>query len=151
MVSYSATVGAFFFPALLSLWLLLLPFLDREDQGLGQWFGEGGCRRAVLWSTLTAVAAFGLFEAWYLGGGAGEWARGADPWMQDLLNPAALMMLLAVVLALLSGFVTGSTRAAGLAGLMVLLVALIGFTLVGLCRGPDWVFYWPWEEWPLVS
>jgi hypothetical protein len=31
---------------------------------------------------------------------------------------------------------------------VVMLVAVVGFTLVGFLRGPDWVFYWPWEAWP---
>ena len=30
----------------------------------------------------------------------------------------------------------------------VLALALVSITAVGLCRGPNWTFYSPWEAWP---
>ena len=73
---------------------------------------------------------------------------GLGPLARDVLNPASGMLLLAVLMFVLGGWLTGSTRGAFLSGFVVMLVAVGGFTLMGLLRGPDWIFYWPWEAWP---
>ncbi len=70
--------------------------------------------------------------------------------LRDLLNPATAMLVLAAILFTATGIRTRSTRAAFHAAVVVLLVAVIGFTLVAWCRGPMWAFFWPWEEWTLV-
>jgi hypothetical protein len=70
---------------------------------------------------------------------------------RDLLNPATAMLALSLIVFLISGALTHSTKAAFLCALAVLAVAVVGFTAMGLCRGPNWVFYWPWEAWPIVS
>jgi quinol-cytochrome oxidoreductase complex cytochrome b subunit len=142
-VSYSSVVGGFIFPGLLLFGFLLVPFLEREDAGAGKWFGPRPCRKAVAVALLLGVAAFVLFEALFIAKG-----DGLDPLVRDIFNPASGMLLVAVSAFLLGGWLTGSTRAAFLSGLVVMLVAVIGFTLMGLLRGPDWVFYWPWEAWP---
>ena len=142
-VSYSSVVGGFIFPGLLLLGCLLLPFLEREDLQAGKWFGPSSCRRAVAVSLLVGIAALVLFEAVFIAKG-----EGLDPLARDILNPASGMLLVAVLAFVLGGWLTGSTRAAFLSGFVVMLVAVIGFTMMGLMRGPDWVFYWPWEAWP---
>ncbi|HOX45716.1 MAG TPA: cytochrome b N-terminal domain-containing protein [Myxococcota bacterium] len=143
MVSYSAPVGGVIFPGLLGLLLCLLPFLDREDEGLGRWFGPGRVRAWALGWGGAGLLAFVAFEALYLGAQAGGDAPASDLW-----NPATGMLLVAGLAFLGAGTLARSTRAACLACLLVLLVALVGFMAVGQCRGPDWVFYWPWEAWP---
>jgi len=151
IVSYSAVVGAFVFPLVLSGWLLLLPFLDRQAASVGRWFGGRSCKMAVAIASLAAVIGLVVFEWLYLkSGGCGQ-ATASALWLTDLLNPATGMIGLALLAATLSGMSTGSTKAACLSGIAVMLIAIVGFTLMGLCRGPDWVFYWPWEEWPLVN
>ncbi len=143
MVSYSAPVGGLIFPGVLGLLLLLLPFLDREDGAPGRWFGDGRVRVQVLaWGGASAVC-LAAFVALQLS----AQARGAAA-ASDLWNPATGMLLLGAVAFVGAGALGRSTRAACLAALLVLLVALAGFTLVGLCRGPDWAFFWPWEAWP---
>jgi cytochrome b-561 len=151
MVSYSAVVGAFVFPLVLSGWLVLLPFLDRQANSVGRWFGGRSCKAAVAMASLAAIIGLVVFEWLYLRGGGADQTIASTPWLADLLNPAAGMIGLALLAAVISGMATGSTRAAGLSGIAVMLVAIVGFTLMGICRGPDWVFYWPWEEWPLVN
>jgi quinol-cytochrome oxidoreductase complex cytochrome b subunit len=144
-VSYSSVVGAFVFPGLLFFGFLLLPFLEREDPpgGVFLWLGPRPCRRAVAFSLGVGLAAFLAFEAFFSSAG-----DSADPLMRDLFNPATGMLLVAALALVLGGWLTGSTRAGFLSGFVVMLVAIAGLTLMGLLRGPDWIFYFPWEAWP---
>jgi quinol-cytochrome oxidoreductase complex cytochrome b subunit len=142
-VSYSSVVGGFVFPGLRLFGLLLLPFLEREDRGVGTWFGPRQCRRAVVVALAASVLAFLVFEALFVTA-----ADGLDPLARDLFNPATGMLVLAVAAFVLGGWLTGSTRGAFLSGFVVMLVAVVGFTVMGLLRGPDWVFYLPGEAWP---
>ena len=144
MVSYSVAVGVWGFPATLLAGLLLLPRLDRESAGTGRFLGTRGIRWACGLSTSLAMLIFCLVAAWYLGAG-----RGSDPAQGALLfSPASAMLLLALLSFLVAGWSTGSVRVALLAGLCVLAVALVGCLILGACRGPGWVFFWPWEGWP---
>jgi len=144
MVSYSAPVGGFLFPLALLLLLALLPLLEREDDAVGLWFGARAHRDATLLNLGVALLAFGLLEALYLSSAA----PASSPALRDLLNPAPGMLALSLVGFVATGALTRSTRCAFLAALAVPAVALVGFTAVGLCRGPNWGFYWPWEAWP---
>lgn len=148
MVSYSAAVGGVIYPLAGSLLLLLLPWLDRERAAVGRWFGPRPVRWTAAASTLVAAGGFVLFAALAIGG----WqAAVAADWRADLLNPASGMLLLALLAFWLGGWASGSTRAACLGALLVLGVGVLGCMLLGLCRGPDWAFYWPWEAWPGVD
>jgi hypothetical protein len=151
MVSYSAPVGGFIFPGVLLMSLLLLPFLERENQGVGRWFGVPGKRIAVGVSLAISLFFFGLFEWIFMNQGVASWLASRPPLVRDLLNPATGMLILAVIHFVAAGILNRSTRTAFLAAGMVVLVAVIGFTLVAWCRGPMWVFFWPWEEWSLAS
>jgi cytochrome b-561 len=143
MVSYSAIVGGFIFPGLLFLVLAALPFVDREPVGVGRWFGAPKGRTVAVVSTIVALVCVVLFEALFL-------KASSATWISDLLNPATCMLLAAVSMGLVSGRLTRSLRNGILSCVLVLFVALIGFTFVAWCRGPGWVFYWPWEAWPGV-
>ncbi|MBN2498581.1 MAG: cytochrome b N-terminal domain-containing protein [Deltaproteobacteria bacterium] len=145
MVSYSAPVGGVAFPSLAVLLLVVWPFADRGERATGRWLGAPRSRWLLGAVVLSAAAAFASLEWAYL---AGEGCAGSHP---DLLNPASGMLVLAAVAAAAAGWVDRSRRTALLAALGVTLVAVVGCILVGLCRGPDWIFYWPWEDWPLVG
>jgi len=147
MVSYSAIVGGVVFPFLLLLGLGVLPFLDREEEAIGRWWGTNSSRGALAVTVVFSVIFFVLFEVLYISLSNNA---NTNSWWTDLLNPATGMIGLALVTFIVVGIVVGSTRAAMFCGLVVMLVAVVGCTAVGLCRGPDWIFYWPWEEWLLV-
>jgi quinol-cytochrome oxidoreductase complex cytochrome b subunit len=154
MVSYSAPVGGFVFPLFGLLGLALVPFFDREDRGIGRWLGvvaepdtreqslQG--RDAILLSAGLAAIVLGLLEGAYL-----HFPAASTPLLRDLFNPATAMLLFSVVAFFTTGAITRSTKVAFLSTFAVLAVALLGFTLMGVSRGPNWVFYWPWEAWPL--
>ena len=144
-VSYSVVVGGVIFPALLGVLLMLWPWFDRRDENLGRLFGGRAERLSVGFAVFVGIGTFVLFEILYLGGDAPE------PAIVDLLNPATGMLAVALFAFVLAGWLGRSTRAAFLAAFTVLIVALVGFIVIGLWRGPDWVFYWPWQDWPVVS
>ena len=148
MVSYSAVMGGLVFPAALGGLLLSWPWLERRDGNVGRLFGGRAERISTLVAVVVAVGAFVLFEALYLGADASSGPMGLAA---DLVNPATGMLALAVLAFVAAGGLARSTRAAFLAAFAVLVVALVGFVIVGLWRGPDWVFYWPWEVWPVVN
>jgi quinol-cytochrome oxidoreductase complex cytochrome b subunit len=150
MVSYSAPVGGFIFPGVLLAGLFLLPLLEREPEGVGRWFGAPGNRGSLGLSLVLALIFFVLFEWVFMHQGVVSWLASRPPLLRDLLNPATGMLVLAVVLFTTTGALTRSTRAAFHSAIVVLLVAVIGSSLVAWCRGPMWVFFWPWEEWALV-
>ncbi|MEW6439920.1 MAG: cytochrome b N-terminal domain-containing protein [bacterium] len=150
MVSYSAPIGAGVFPGVVLLALLLLPFLEREEDGVGRWFGPPGRRMAIGVSAAVALVSFILLELVFLQQGVASWLASGPAPVRDLLNPAAGMLVVALVVFAAAGRRARSARTACLAAGAVLLVAVIGFGVVGWCRGPMWVFFWPWEEWSLV-
>lgn len=143
MVSYSAPVGGFAFPLVVLVLLLLLPFFEREDDCVGRWFGSRAARDSTLLNFGVALLLFSFVEALYLSA-----SPASSPLARDLFNPATAMLALSLVGFVATGVATKSTRSAFLAALTVLAVAVVGFTVVGLCRGPNWAFYWPWEAWP---
>jgi len=57
------------------------------------------------------------------------------------VNPAAGMLLAAGLAFFGVGAFSRSPRAGLRAALIVLLLALAGFTLMGVLRGPDWVLH----------
>ncbi len=146
MVSYSVPVGGVWYPLALVLMLLGIPLLDRETSEVGKWFGGSTKARSVIaFSVLLAIGSFVLFEYLYLSGAHELGVAGIST---DIMNPASGMLLLALVVFFVAGVLSSSTRIACLCALIVLVIGLVGFVLVGMCRGPDWVFYWPWQGWP---
>jgi quinol-cytochrome oxidoreductase complex cytochrome b subunit len=150
MVSYSARVGGVLFPLVLGLGLWLLPFVDREEAGVGAWFGQRAERLRMAGVALVGLVAGVALVVWYLEPAGAAWVAAQSPALQELTNPAAAMLGLGGLLLGFFGWRGGSVRAGLRTALLVWLVALVLFTLVGLCRGPDWVFFWPWEGWPLA-
>ena len=91
-----------------------------------------------------------IVQSVFLNASVTSWLAASQPWVRHLINPATFLLLVAAAVALAARRVSGSARAALLAGGAVVLVAVAGFGIMGWCRGPDWVFYWPWEVWPRV-
>src|SRR3990172_9012608 len=57
MVSFSAFMGGIGVPLIVLLGLGLIPYLDREEQGTGEWFGGPGGGRLAAWSVVVGLAA----------------------------------------------------------------------------------------------
>jgi quinol-cytochrome oxidoreductase complex cytochrome b subunit len=142
-VSHSALAGGVLLPGILLGLLALQPFLDRRDDGVGRPFSSPAGRRVFLGTLAIALAAGAALEAWFI-------ATGGWPAHPDLVNPSTGMLALALVAWLVAGIWTGSVRLGMFGAIAVLLAAVLVFTFSGVCRGPDWRFFWPWEEWPGV-
>jgi quinol-cytochrome oxidoreductase complex cytochrome b subunit len=134
LASRSAVVGALALPLVATVLLGLLPFVDGGEDEVGLWVPSR--RERLLWAAaavLTATAVglgYGLAPAG-AGAAAGTWASIAP------LVSASLVL----------GFAIPSfgRRASLRAALVALGLALVVFTIIGACRGPDWVLRSPWE------
>ncbi len=135
MVSYSSLVGGVIVPTVLLLLLILVPVIDRSDEGAGQWlspsrwgpisFGVGALVAAVVfpaalaWYEGASSPPAGLNPATLLGGASAAAALGVGVWRRD---PRLTILCLA-----------GS----GSVGLLIL-------TVVGLLmRGASWALVSP--------
>ncbi len=152
MVGYSALMGGVVIPGLVILGLAAIPFLDREQKGVGLWFTD---RKGLRWGLI------GFFYGLLVTVGCLAFAvlfpmRSVFPGIEsqvffDLVNPATALVLLYAVLYFVVQKVTGSTRYASIAVFCAFIVAFILLTYTGTAlRGPNWEFYWPWQPWPEV-
>jgi len=145
MVSYSTPVGGFVFPLAIITLLLALPLIDTDTRLRGRPFGDLAEKRAFLIAILVGVATFIAAELVFHAELIRTRLDGASPLFRDLINPASLMLVLAFGLGGGALKRSQSRRSALLAIGAVLVVAVIGFTIMGACRGPGWILTLPWE------
>jgi quinol-cytochrome oxidoreductase complex cytochrome b subunit len=152
LVSYSAFAGGLLVPVLYLFFLFSIPYRDREDVYIGQWFsGKNGLnlvlRSATFAFFLVVIQLIVLVRFGWLR----DWFPGISQWFVMLINPATIT---AVAFMGLSEFVlrrSGSTRRAALVLFTCSFVALVIFTVVGIWfRGPNWEFFWSVKQWPPV-
>jgi quinol-cytochrome oxidoreductase complex cytochrome b subunit len=152
MVSYSAFSGGWVVPILYLVFLFSIPYRDREDRFIGEWFsGEAG-RRLTGWTALGALFMVLVQLAVMIRfGGIRDWYPEAPQWLVMLCNPATFTAAGFIVASEITRRRTGSTRMASLVLFTASLVALVVFTVVGIWfRGPNWVFYWSSSQWPVL-
>jgi quinol-cytochrome oxidoreductase complex cytochrome b subunit len=151
MVSFSAFMGGVGIPAIVLLGLGLIPFLDREAAGTGDWFGGPGGWRLVKQSILVGLAASIGIEAFAIRfGWIREWFPHAPQLLITFLNPGTV---LTAIYALYSVWLVRhrqSTRAGALGLFTCFLCGFVVLTVIGThFRGPNWQFYWSPSEWPV--
>ena len=152
LVGYSALMGGVIIPALVVIGLALIPFLDREQSGIGRWFTN---RSGLRWGGLgfaygAAVSCLALGIAVHIP--MRELFSGVESQLFfDLVNPATLIVLLFAALYFIVLRVTSSTRTAAIAVFCAFIIAFILLTYTGTAlRGPNWDFYWPWQPLSLI-
>ncbi len=150
LVSYSAFMGGLGIPLLALLGLGLIPYLDREQEGTGEWFaGPGGARLAGLsalfgFAAVVAVEAFAIRFGWIR-----EWFPEAPQLLVTLINPATLLTLAYALFSLWILRRYDSVRAGAVALFTCFLCGFVVTTVIGtFFRGPNWVFYWSAADWP---
>jgi quinol-cytochrome oxidoreductase complex cytochrome b subunit len=150
LVGYSALMGGVVVPGLVILGLALIPFLDKEQRGIGFWFTDGPGRR---WGFVGFV--FGLVATVLCVAGSIQLpirsllSNIESQLFFDLVNPATLLLVLFAVFYFVVLKVTSSTRHAAIATFCAFIVAFVLLTYIGTAlRGPNWDFYWPWQSWP---
>lgn len=135
MVSYSALSGVLLFPGAFLLSLLLVPVLARREQAA--W--PQPLSHAVLGSIVAAV--LGLVVGI---GGLVAWEQGRT--VGGVSDPAALVVYSSLLGAAFEGWRLRRWGIFGQRLLVGLLAAYFFFAAIALlCRGPSWVFVWPFS------
>jgi cytochrome b-561 len=151
LVSHSALMGGIGIPAIVLIGLGLIPYLDREKQGTGLWFGGPGGARLVLRSaafglvSVLAVETFAIRLGWIR-----EWWVAAPQLLITFVNPGTILTLLYAAWSIWIVRKHGSTRAGALALFTCFLCGFLVLTVIGTYfRGPNWEFFWSPSQWPV--
>jgi len=150
LVSYSAFMGGMGIPAIVLLGLLLIPYLDRETAGTGEWFGGPGGRAVVLRSAFFGLAAVLLIEAFAIRfGWIRQWWPATPQIVITFLNPGTLLTAIYAAYSMWLVKRYDSTRAGALGLFTCFLAGFLVLTIVGTYfRGPNWDFFWSKSDWP---
>ncbi|MBM3888195.1 MAG: DUF4405 domain-containing protein [Verrucomicrobia bacterium] len=149
-VSFSAFMGGVGIPMLVIIGLGLIPYLEREQQGSGEWFGGPGGTRLVAWSVLFGlVAAIGIEALAIRFGWLREWFPKIPQLVITFVNPGTVLALAYALYSLAVVRRYNSTRAGALGLFTCFLCGFLVTTIVGTYfRGPNWDFYWSPADWP---
>lgn len=150
LVSHSAFMGGIGIPMIVLLGLGLIPYLDRESEGTGVWFGGPGGRPLVVRSAAFGLSAVILVEAFVIRfGWIRQWWPGSPQLVITLINPGTLLTVLYAGYSLWCLKKYDSTRAGALALFTCFVCGFVVLTLIGTYfRGPNWDFYWWPSQWP---
>ncbi len=152
LVSYSAFAGGLLIPVLYLVFLISIPYKDREDGYVGQWFSGKAGLRLVLWSAAGSFAVL-VLQLFVLirYGWLRDWMPGVSQWFVLLFNPATITAALFIIAAEVVRRRRRSSRMAALVLFTCSFVALVVFTVMGIFfRGPNWEFYWSASQWPVL-
>ncbi len=150
LVSQSAFMGGIGIPSIVLIGLGLIPYLDRESDGTGSWFGGPGGRRLVLRATLFGLFAVVALEALVIRfGWIRQWWPGVPQLVITLINPGTLLTVAYAAYSLACLRKYNSTRAGALALFTCFVCGFVVLTVIGThFRGPNWDFYWSPSQWP---
>jgi hypothetical protein len=150
LVSYSAFMGGMGIPAIVVIGLTLIPFLDREREHTGVWFGGPGGGPLVLRAAFVGLAVvIGIELIAIRFGWIREWWPGAPQLLITALNPGTLIAIAYAAYSLRCVRRYDSTRAGALALFTCFLCGFLVLTIVGTYfRGPNWAFFWSPADWP---
>lgn len=142
LVSYSAFTGGVLVPLLLLVAAVAVPFVDREESGIGYWFG-GRHGKAV--ASVSALVALVLTVSmmWVAIGMGWHWTRNAPAAVALIVNPGSILATLYGIWSWLVARSTSSTKMGVFALASCCLTGGIVITILGIwLRGPNWEFVW---------
>ncbi len=141
------TLAGVIIPGALVGFLIVLPYLDADREGVGRWFGSARGRRLVIWSALYTAVVMPAYIVLDNAFSLRELLREAVPqWVAQGLLPAAILGVLVIlpVIALLRSQPT--RREVIMVLFTVMIVSAFIYTLSGfLFRGPGFKLYFPWD------
>ena len=151
LVSYSAFMGGVGIPAIVVLGLMLVSYLDREQEDVGVWFSGAQGRRITLASTVFAViVVVGMLIFTVERGWLRNWYPTIPQVWITIVNPGTVMLTIFVAWSLIIMKRTNSTRMGAIAVFTCYLVAFVILTYFATVhRGPNWQFYWSQDQWPV--
>lgn len=151
LVSYSAFAGGLVVPVLYLVFLFSIPYRDREDRYVGQWFSGKQGLKLVLWSGAGSFIAVVLqLFVMIRYGWLRDWIPGISQWFVMLINPATITAALFIIAAEVVRRRLQSSRMAALVLFTSSFMVLVVFTVVGIWfRGPNWEFFWSVSQWPV--
>ncbi len=152
LVSYSAFMGGIGIPILTLIGLMLIPYLDREKQGVGVWFtspeGRWVALRSLIFSTVVVVGSLAFLVKY---GWLRQWYPDIPQIVITLVNPGTLFTLAFALWSLWTMKRHNSTRMGAIALFTCFLVGYVILTYFGtIHRGPNWDFYWSRADWPVL-
>ncbi|MBK9171331.1 MAG: cytochrome b N-terminal domain-containing protein [Bryobacterales bacterium] len=150
MVSFSAFMGGIAIPAIVLLGLALIPYLDRETKGTGEWFGGPGGWPLVRLSLLFGLAVPVLLEAFAIRfGWLREWFPDIPQLIVTFINPATVLTAIYALYSIWCIRRYESARAGALGLFTCFLCGFLVLTIIGTYfRGPNWEFFWSPADWP---
>jgi hypothetical protein len=150
MVSFSAFMGGMAIPVIVLLGLALIPYLDRETSGTGEWFGGPGGAPLVKQAALIGLVAPILIEAFAIRfGWLREWFPHIPQLVVTAVNPATVLTSVYAAYSIWCIRRHQSSRAGALALFTCFLGGFLVLTVIGTYfRGPNWAFYWSPADWP---
>jgi hypothetical protein len=150
MVSFSAFMGGIGIPSIVLIGLGLIPYLDRETDGAGEWFGGPGGWRLVRLSAVFGLSVPILLESFAIRfGWLREWFPKIPQLIVTAVNPGTLLTLAYVLYSIWCIRRYRSVRAGALGLFTCFLCGFLVLTVIGThFRGPNWVFYWSPADWP---
>jgi quinol-cytochrome oxidoreductase complex cytochrome b subunit len=150
LVSHSAFMGGIGIPTIVLVGLGLIPYLDRETEGTGRWFGGPGGGRLALGSivfglvSVLAIEAFAIHFGWIR-----QWWPNTPQLVITLINPGTILTLVYAIYSLWLLRKYNSTRAAALGLFSCFIAGFLVLTIIGTYyRGPNWEFFWLQSQWP---
>ncbi|KPL16532.1 MAG: hypothetical protein AMS26_04315 [Bacteroides sp. SM23_62] len=152
LVSYSAFAGGVIIPVLFLVFLISIPYMDREERNMGVWF-SGAAGRRLTWQSFgfsmvtTVLFVFILVRyGWFR-----NWFPDIPQVIIMLVNPATLSALFYIIWAVGIRRRTGSSRMSAIALFTCTMTGFIIYTAIGIWfRGPNWEFYWSSSQWPVI-
>jgi quinol-cytochrome oxidoreductase complex cytochrome b subunit len=152
LVSYSAFIGGFLTPILFIIFLISIPYFDKETKYSGIWFSGNQGKKIIGYSVIfSLVVTVSLIFIVVRFGWLREWFNNVSGFIVMLINPATLSILSYVSWSVFILRKIKSARMAAIAVFVCAITGLIIYTVMGIWfRGPNWVFYWSSSQWPLM-
>jgi hypothetical protein len=151
LVSYSAFMGGVGIPTIVLIGLGLIPYLDRDPRGVGEWCG-GPEGKKTFWASLgfgflsvLALLALTVNFGWLRG-----WFPSIPQLVIILFNPGTVIVAIYMAWAIWILRRTSSVRLSAIALFTCFLAGFAVLTAMGsVFRGPNWTFYWWPSQWPV--
>jgi len=146
LVSYSSFGGGILVPLLITVALISVPYIDKEDKNIGIWFSGTRGLLITLYSGLFASVFILLLSSIIVGlGWVRDWFPSVPSTLLMILNPGIVTGIVFILYSLIIKRQTKSIRFGAIALYSCILTGFVIFTVIGIWfRGPDWEFIlWP--------